>query len=315
MRVTQGMITNNMLSNLTNSYKNLDKYLNQLSTGRKINRPSDDPFITIKGHSYRTQVRQIEQYQRNLGEVHNWMDNTDDSLHNATNTLQRIRELANQAANDTYSDKERKNIQKEIEQLKEELIDIANTQVNGKYIFNGADTKNPPITKSMNENGEVEEIIIDFNDSEKDFSIKIGNGTKINANVFGGEIFGEDLLAPATEADGDIEASEGGVIAQLITALEEDDQEAISQSLGALDERIDAVINARADLGARMNRVDLIENRIEAQEITATDMMSKNENVDYEKAIMDLITQETLHRAAMSAGTRVIQPTLMDFLR
>ncbi|HIS28591.1 MAG TPA: flagellar hook-associated protein FlgL [Candidatus Avamphibacillus intestinigallinarum] len=296
MRVTQGMISNSMLNNLSKSYGKLDKYLDQLSTGRKINRPSDNPFIAIKGMSYRTEVKQIEQFKRNTNEVHNWMDNSDDALSNATSALQRIRELASQAANDTYDAEQRENISKEVEQLKEDLIDIANTNVNGKYIFNGTNTNEAPITKDEAGNYEF-----DFRDS--DVNIEIAKGTSLKANVEGSDVFGEDLLG------------EDGVLNKLITALKDNDRDAIDASIGEIDSSIDDVVNTRADLGARMNRLDLIENRLSHQEITAKDTMSKNENVDYEEAITNLITQETLHRAALSAGTRIMQPTLLDFLR
>lgn len=296
MRVTQGMISNSMLNNLSKSYGKLDKYLDQLSTGRKINRPSDNPFIAIKGMSYRTEVKQIEQFKRNTNEVHNWMDNSDDALSNATSALQRIRELASQAANDTYDAEQRENISKEVEQLKEDLIDIANTNVNGKYIFNGTNTNEAPITK-----GEAGNYEFDFRDS--DVNIEIAKGTSLKANVEGSDVFGEDLLG------------EDGVLNKLITALKDNDRDAIDASIGEIDSSIDDVVNTRADLGARMNRLDLIENRLSHQEITAKDTMSKNENVDYEEAITNLITQETLHRAALSAGTRIMQPTLLDFLR
>lgn len=95
MRVTQSMLTNNMLRNLSNSYNSLGKYMEQLSTGKKINRPSDDPVIAMKGMNYRTQVNQLEQYERNIGEVHNWMDNTDSALEKVQKGgLERLRELA-----------------------------------------------------------------------------------------------------------------------------------------------------------------------------------------------------------------------------
>lgn len=296
MRVTQGMMSSNMLNNLTKSYGKLNKFYDQLNTGKKISQPSDDPFIAIKGLGYRTELREIEQYQRNTNEVNNWMDNSDSALDNATASLQRLRHLTQQASNDTYNEEQRKNILEEVKQLKEDLMDIANTNVNDKYIFNGSNTEHRPISKD--EDGKYN---LDFSDSE--VRIEISNGTKLKANVDGEAVFGADLLGPE------------GSIEQVIKGLENNDREALDASIGAIDKSIDAVVNTRADLGARMNRLSLIENRLSSQEITATSTMSKNENVDYEVAITNLITQETLHRAALSAGTRIMQPTLMDFLR
>lgn len=292
MRITQGMLSNNMLRNLSNSYSTLDTYMNQLSTGKKINKPSDDPVIAMKGMNYRSQVIEVEQFMRNTNEVHNWMDNSDAALDKATQALQKMRELAVQASNDTYGSGERDNIKEEVEQLKKHLVDIANTNVNGKYIFNGTKTDTMPINDANDP--------LVFNQDGSPVMIEVSSNTKLQANVAGSEVFNEELFAKIDE---------------FITALDTNNQDEIDNSIGALDEGIDNVINARADLGARMNRLDLIENRLSSQEINATRMMSNNEDIDYEKVITKLIAQESVHRAALSAGSRIIQPTLLDFLR
>ncbi|GGB55319.1 flagellar hook-associated protein 3 [Lentibacillus populi] len=293
MRITQSMLSNNMLRNLSKSYENLGTYMDQLNTGKKITRPSDDPVVAMKGMNYRTQVTEIEQYIRNTNEVHNWMDNSDAALDKTTQALGRLRELAIQASTDTYDEAERKNIMEEAEQLKEHIIDIANTKVNGKYIFNGTNTDEAPIT--VDDNGDLQ-----INQNTNPVTIEVANGTKLQANVNAENVFSEKLFDD---------------IDNFISALGNNDQKAIEQSIGTLDKNIDNVINTRADLGARMNRLELVENRLNQQEIIAKRTMSKNEDIDYEKVITNLITQESIHRATLSAGSRIIQPTLLDFLR
>ena len=75
------------------------------------------------------------------------------------------------------------------------------------------------------------------------------------------------------------------------------------------------MLEARAVVGSRQNRADLMENRLEIQQMAAKKQMSQNEDIDYEVVITDLMTQESIHRAALSIGARIIQPTLVDFLR
>lgn len=295
MRITQGMLSSNMLRNLMNSQQRMDTYLEQLYTGKKISRPSDDPFVAMKGINYRTQVAEVEQYKRNTGEANNWMDNSDAALDKATQTMQRIRELAVQASNSTYGEGERKNIQEEVNQLKENLIDLANTNVNGKYIFNGTDTGEKPI-----KNAET-----NTNHNTTPVEIEVSKGIRLQVNVDASELFdhnGEDGLFD--------------VIDNLIAKLDEGgDPINIGSSLEGLDKNIDELINARADLGARMNRLELIEHRLDEQKVIVTKTMSDNEDVHFEEAITNLITQESLYRAVLATGSRVIQPTLMDFLR
>ncbi|QXE00964.1 flagellar hook-associated protein FlgL [Terribacillus sp. DMT04] len=294
MRITQSMMSNRMLSNLSNSYGDLNKYSEQLSSGKKITKPSDDPVVATKGMSYRTEVRDVEQYKRNLSEAQTWIDNSDSALGNATSALQRIRELAVQASNGTYDEGQRGNIAQEVDQLKEQLASIANTQVNGKYIFNGSATDTKPVV--INDDGSS---TVDFNTNA--VSLTLSKGVEVKMNADGDAAFGEKLFD-------DLES--------FSTALRSDgSDEDLDQYIGALDENIDNLINERADLGARMNRMDLVASRLDDQELSATKLMSDNEDADMEEVIMNLTSQEAVHRAAMSAGARIIQPTLMDFLR
>lgn len=290
MRVTQNMLSNNMLRNLMNSQQRMNTYLEQLYTGKKISRPSQDPVIAVKGINYRKQVGQIEQYKRNASEVHNWMDNSDAALDKATQALQRMRELVIQANNDHYGPDERESIKQEVKQLRDHLVDIANTNVNDKYIFNGTDTARAPV------DFDGEDIVVDHN--TEPFYIAVSSQTLVQANVKPDQVFTQEMFDD---------------IRELMNRLE--NEEDLDESIGALDTHINNTINTRSELGARMNRLELIENRLDEQEIIATRTMSDNEDVHFEEAITNLITQESLHRAALAAGSRIIQPTLIDFLR
>ncbi|MGJ9457626.1 flagellar hook-associated protein FlgL [Oceanobacillus sp. CF4.6] len=294
MRVTQGMLSNNMLRNLMQSNTKMSSYMDQLNTGKKITRPSDDPVVAMKGMGYRTELVKVEQFQRNTNEMHNWMDNSDTALDKATSAMQRIRELAVQGSNGTYDDEELASISEEVKQLKEHLVDIANTNVNDKYIFNGTDTDIAPVN-TINADGGIEP---GFTGGE--VKIEVSSGTTLKANVSGADVFGG-------------EPSIFGAIDNFIDRL--DSGEDIDSSIGELDIGINNIINSRAELGARMNRLELVENRLSEQEVIATQSMSNNEDIDYAEAITQLITQESLHRAALSAGSKIIQPSLVDFLR
>ncbi|MFB1098027.1 MULTISPECIES: flagellar hook-associated protein FlgL [Bacillaceae] len=294
MRITQSMMSNSMLRNLSNSYSDLNKYSEQLSSGKKITRPSDDPVVATKGMSYRTEVRDVAQYKRNLSEAQTWIDNSDSALSNATSALQRLRELAVQASNGTYEEGQRSNIAEEVDQLKEQLATIANTQVNEKYIFNGSATNTAPVT--INEDGST---TVDFNSNA--VNLTLSKGVDVKINVDGGAVFGNKLFDD---------------LSNFSAALRSDgSDEDLDQYIGLIDENINNLVNERADIGARMNRMDLVESRLGDQELSATELMSNNEDAEMEEVIMNLTSQEAVHRAAMSAGARIIQPTLMDFLR
>jgi flagellar hook-associated protein 3 FlgL len=287
MRVTQSMLSNNMLRNLSNSYSKLGKLQDQISTQKKFTKPSDDPVSAMLAMNYRTDLNRIEQFQRNIGEAKNWIDSTDDALDKGVLALQRIRELTVQASNGTYEGNQRENIMEEIKQLKEHLIDVSNTQVGGKYIFNGTKTNEPPPGDGTFATGDI--------------NLEVFSNIKIQVNMSGDEIF-DDML------------KDSGNIEGLIKALDEDSPE-IDSYIGKMDEYIDQMLASRAKIGAKQNRIELMDDRLQQQEVFSTRILSDNEDVDMEKVIMELTTQESVHRAALSVGSRIIQPTLMDFLR
>lgn len=140
MRGTQSMLSNNMIRNLNTNYGKMSQLQDQLNSGSKITRPSDDPVIAVKGMDYRTQLAKNEQYSRNMNEVHSWLDTTDEALDQVGNALHRVQELITQAANDTNTEDERTNIAVELKQLQLQIRDVANTKVGSDYIFSGTNT-------------------------------------------------------------------------------------------------------------------------------------------------------------------------------
>lgn len=286
MRVTQSMLSNNLLRNLSNNYNKMGKLQDQLTTQKRITRPSDDPVVAMLGLGYRDSLNKVQQYSRNISEANNWLDSTDDAISQGVKVLQRIRELTVQASNGTYEEGQRGAIAVEVDQLKEQLETIAKTQVGGKYIFNGENTNKAPAVGNF---------------SEGDVELEIFDGIKLNVNTKGSELFKsvfntldslKSKLEDKTASDSDI----GGF-------------------LDTLDSEIDHFLKIQADVGAKQNRVEMMEDRLSSQEIIATEVMSKNEDVEIERAITDLITQESIQRAALSVGARIIQPSLVDFLR
>ena len=301
MRVTQSMLANNMLKHLSTSYANLGKYQEQLSTGKKINRPSDDPVVAMKGMAYRTNLTEIEQFKRNFSEAYNWIENSDAALDKATQALQRIRELVVQASNDTYEATQRQAISQEIKQLTDQLVMIANTKVGDKYIFNGTNTLEPPVQMvngSITTSSNAEEV-----------KIELAKGIYIAVNVNPTKVFHYDASQKGKGLFSDLQSLANDLDDPTKTGKD------INEYLGYIDQHITNLLGVRAELGARMNRIELMEDRIDSQQVIAEKMLADNEDVDMEKVITDLKTQESVHRAALAVGARIIQPTLVDFLR
>lgn len=293
MRVTQGMLAANSLKQISNSYNKLETLQNQLSTGKKITRPSDDPVVATKGMAYRSNFSEVNQYKRNLTEAQSWFDSSESGLEQVNSILQRTKELVVQGLNGTNESDDRQAIAREIEQLKLDYMQVGNTQVAGNYIFNGVNVGAPPI--SENASG-----IIESNINLDPFSVEVSKGIQLRVNIHPENIFGQGAF---------------DLMNNVQTAFEQNDVNSLKDLSTKVDTQLSTLLAERSELGARSNRLELIENRLDSQEITATKMLSNNEDADIEKVITDLTVQESVHRAALGVGAQIIQPTLLDFLR
>ena len=293
MRVTQGMLAANSLKQISNSYNKLETLQNQLSTGKKITRPSNDPVVATKGMAYRSNLSEVNQYKRNLTEAQSWFDSSESGLEQVNSILQRTKELVVQGLNGTNESDDRQAIAREIEQLKLDYMQVGNTQVAGNYIFNGVNVGTAPI--SENASGMIESNI-----NLDPFSVEVSKGIQLRVNIHPENIFGQGAF---------------DLMNNVQTAFEQNDVNSLKDLSTQVDTQLSTLLAERSELGARSNRLELIENRLDSQEITATKMLSNNEDADIEKVITDLTVQESVHRAALGVGAQIIQPTLLDFLR
>ena len=150
MRMTTAMMANRSVYAINNSNRLMNKYQTQLETQTKISRPSDDPVVAMKGVKNRTELSGINQYIRNNTEANAWIEATDTAYDEAKSLIQRMRELADGLANGTNTEKDRQTAAEELKQIKDHMVDIANTQIAGKYIFNGTDIDIRPFTVDAN---------------------------------------------------------------------------------------------------------------------------------------------------------------------
>lgn len=143
MRITNSMLVKNMLWNSNNNLVSMSNYQNQLSTGKKITRPSDDPVGITQVLKYKTDIREAEQYGKNIDDAMGWLEVSESALVNVKDILQRIRELAVQAANGTNTPEDTQKIKVEVEQLTQEILVSGNATNAGRYVFSGLETNQP----------------------------------------------------------------------------------------------------------------------------------------------------------------------------
>jgi len=307
MRVTNNMLINNMISNIGKNMSRMETYQKRLATGKKISVPSDDPIVAARALKLRTDVSQIEQYKRNVDDALSWLEITESALNNIGEILQRIRELAVQASNSTMTDDDTEKTAEEVAQLKDQLILISNSTYAGRYIFSGFKTD----TKLINDDGT---FAITVEDTES-IIYEVGVSDSININVLGGQLFNN-----GGEAVTGNKAYLIDIMDQFVAALKSGDKSAISNSEGdsiidKIDNQMNNLLAIRASVGARYNRLELTAVRLDTNRLNFTKLMSENEDVDQAENIMLLKNEENIYRASLAGGSRIIQTSLVDFLR
>lgn len=305
MRITNAIMVNNMITQINKNLNSMQKYQDQLSSGKKIQIPSDDPIVASRALKLRTNVSEVDQYQRNVKDAQSWLDITETGLGQVGDVLHRARELAVQAANGTQTNVDTKKINEEVGQLKNQIIHIANTTYAGRYVFSGFSTDKA----LMDANGN---FITDVDTGVENINYEVGIGDTININVCGGDLFNNGGDATGTPP------TTGSLIAtfnSFITALNSGNNAGLQSAITSIDKETDNLLRVRADVGARQNRLELTSNRLDSDTLNFTKLMSDNEDVDMAETIMRLKNEENVYRASLDGGARIIQPSLVDFLK
>ncbi len=294
MRISNGMLISNLMRNYKHNLSNMEELQNQLSSGKRIRRPSDDPSGASKALKLRTDLSSNEQYIKNVDNAVSWLNITETALRDIGDTLQRARELAVRAAHETLVPADRATVANEIEQLQRHLFQLGNSTYAGRHIFAGYRTDTPAFAQSPGA------ILFQGNNGEIAFEVSIGN--RIAVNVSGG--------AGGAEIAG---------IYDVLERLKNDLRSPVVLPTGGyiqeIDLRMNQVLANRSMVGAKINRFEMIRTRLMDSETNYTELLSKNEDADIARVIMHLKEAEVVYNASLAAGARIIMPTLVDFLR
>jgi flagellar hook-associated protein 3 FlgL len=287
MRVTNRILHDDALRSLSANLAALQAIQEQVASGRRLNRPSDDPANVRTALKVRDALAELQQYLRNLDGADRLLSGADGALAAATDAVQRARELAIQGANGTLSAADRVAMAQEVAQLEDHLVQLAATRVGDAYIFSGYRTDRPPYASPSGPyQGDSGAIVA-----------RIAPGAGLQVNVTGDTAFGPALAA----------------LEQLRSELAAGSPVS-SSTIGALDGAQSAVLDARAVIGARQNRVSEARTTLENATTATEKLLSDLQDVDMAAAISELAQRQTSYQAALRVNALVLQQSLVDFL-
>lgn len=292
MRVTQQMMHQNSVRHMQQNLGRFEKTNMQAASGKMLQKPSDDPQGVAKAMSLKSALSASQQFERNVGEAKLWLDETDRSVQAMINVTQRVRELGVQGANGSLSPEDRQVIASEVEVLSEQLRQFANAKVDGHYLFNGANTKQQPFMALA----AGEEVV--FTQAK---TVKLGEGLQLEVGVMPDALIGKQ--------------EDGGNLFRVVEQLAQNLKTGSEVDLAGIDQAMERLLTAAAENGARQNRVEATENRLLDAKLTLGSALSSIEDVDYAEILIKLKSEESIYQASLSSSAKMLQPSLMDFLR
>ncbi|ODA42537.1 flagellar hook-associated protein FlgL [Desulfosporosinus sp. BG] len=303
MRVTNNMLSQNVKNNIETSNEKMLKLQDQSSSGLGISKPSDDPSAIQRIIRLRNSISNVAQYQSNASEASSYMSTIDGALGEITSQLQRVRELAAEGANGTSTPDDKADLALEVSQISKQLGVEANTQVGSKYVFSGTATNQ----KLVNSDGTMNSSA-----NSNPLLYQVGSDISINVSIDGPALFGDSTdttTTPPTTTKGIFTT-----LNDLSDALKNGDATTISGYLDKIDASINSVIAARADLGARMNRMTALQGQLGTTSANLQKNLSTIQNVDIESTIISYTSQQNVYQAALAVGAKIIQRSLVDYL-
>jgi flagellar hook-associated protein 3 FlgL len=295
MRISEQSKTNHRLTYLQTASEQLERIQQQLATGKKLSRISDDPASGSLVMRHRETIAFEAQMRRNLEGGRAFINASEAALGTANDTLQRVRELTIQAANSTLSTDERGAIAAEVDQLIGHLAQVANTNFGGAYVFSGHRTDQPAYAVAGNP-----PIAVTFQGDSGARIRRISREDAVAVNVTGDAVFGtlfDDLITLRNNLQSSVPAA------------------TIAASLTALDAGLGRIIDARADLGARANRFEAAENLSLRTDTDLQQLRASVEEVDLGETVVRFTAAQNALQSALAAIGRTSEMSLLNFLR
>lgn len=306
MRITQSTLTNSFLRNLSKNLEQMQSYHDKLTSGKEVSKPSDDPLLVAKIMDMTKNIKQNEQYNSNISDTLGWVETQDTALNDVTATLNKVRDLMIYGSNGSLSETDRLAIKDEVEMQVEQLEDILNTNFDGRYIFAGQKTNDAPFSVSGGE--------LIYSGDNNNISREISQGVTIDLVTNGNELM-EISGTSNNGANDDLGVFLNKVVNALESGKPEDLDNLSEDFLGDIDKHIDNVIRVRSKTGAINNRLEASQERNKAENLNLNKVLSEREDIDIAEKYMEFITMSTVYQASLSIGSKIMQPSLLDYMR
>lgn len=295
MRITTGIIFTQSTININKQFEQLYKYNEAVSSGKRINRPSDDPIDTARVLGYRTLTSSLTQYKKNIENGSTWLRYTEAALADAEQVFVDAKVLAEQMATGSYTEEQRTMLANQAEQLYDHLVHVANSRVVDRHFFAGFKTDTTPFVRDENYN-------IEYNGDNGNIQLSIYQGAEVTVNITGQQAFVGDTNV-------------FDVLRDLRNALGQNDQAAVGEMLPKIGDAMTQIVRVRAFVGTAMREMEASKMMVEEFGAQATELLSNTEDVDIVDAVSKLKERQIAFEAALKSTALITDLSLVNYMK
>jgi flagellar hook-associated protein 3 FlgL len=301
MRITDNILSAQILGSITGSYTRLAKVQEQLSTMKRINRPSDDPLGSSLVLRFQAAKASLDEFQRSTDAGQEFLESTGTALTQVTDVLQQAKEIAVQGSSDVISGT-RGPLAEQVNQLLEDLVSVANTRFSDRYIFGGTQTATPPFSVTRDPGGRITAVTANAQGITGTVNAEVADGVRVQTNLAGDQAFtqGQNLFA---------------ALIGLRDALSADSTSGVAASIDALTSGTTQVTNVSGVVGVGIQRLEAVRTRNQEDLNRIEKLRSGVQDADIAELYMELQKQQNAFQASLAAGAQTLQMSLLDFLK
>ncbi len=310
MRVVNSSAYAEIISNISLNFKAMVKQQDRMSTGKKYQSPSEDPYSANTAMQMRSESTRIVQYQDNVDAAVNLVSDTETALRDINECIQSIKDLAIQGANGTLSLSERESICAEMEQYKQQIVTNLNANSTGRYLFGGYNTKTAPVELSGSS------ILYNQNDIATMTAAQVSALTSETVSFSVGKGIELDITMTALDVIGSGSGNLFATIDELIGELSQSDpdQAVLNSKMDEIDGHFNNVLVKVTQIGGKEKRLEMLTSQLTSAKTGLDELISKNEDVDIEEAIIQYMMAEQAYNASLSAGSKIVKESLLDYI-
>ncbi len=312
MKTTNSATYRTLLQNLTRGTTRLNDWQVKTATGKRVSNPSDDPTAIRPILNARSQISTSDRYLKTMDTAQDRMDNAEGYLYNVEDVLTRIKELSIESGNATYTAEDRELLANEVALRRQELLDAANAQVDGKYLFAGYADNARPFAANPNYPATESNPVIYSGDINA-IELEIGPGELVDTSIPGSELF---LGQKDTNGDGVTEQvgiDIFSVLARIEEGLRANDPDAVNVEIDNVETSANQVRKLHGLLGTVGQRLDTARSHMETLNVDMEEIRSRYEDIDLVEAISNMTQEETALKAAMEVSARISDLSILDY--